>query len=315
MAETIIATISPMLVMFTCILVGFILRKARVLPENAASVLSKLVLYVFLPAAMLASFIKYCTVASLMAEYKLILYCCVALALEIVISIPLSKAFSKVKNERNIYIYALIFCNFGFLAKAIVPQIMGDEAFFRYNLFSAPIELLMYTWAINLLIPEGKKPEKSGWKNLLNPIVVSIIAGIVLGLLGAKKWMPGFAMTALGNLGSCMGPVAMLLTGVVIGGYSVRGLLKNKKVYIVTFLRLLVLPLILTGLLWLLGADKGTLLLALFGFGSAMGLNSVVIPAAYDGDTHTGASMAMISHAGAVVSIPLLYALLNWILK
>lgn len=314
MTETIIATISPMLVMFICILIGFILRKAWVLQDNAASVLSKLVLYVFLPAAMLSSFIRYCTVASLAAEYKLILYCCAALALEIIISIPLSKVFSKAKNERNIYTYALIFCNFGFLAKAIVPQIMGEEAFYRYNLFSAPMEMLMYTWAINLLIPEGKKPAKSGWKNLLNPIVVSIFAGIALGLLGAKNWMPNFAITAMGNLGNCMGPVAMLLTGVVIGGYRVRGLLKNKKVYLVTLLRLLVLPLFLVGFLWLLGADRDILLLALFGFGSAMGLNSVVIPAAYDGDTHTGASMAMISHAGAVISIPLLYALLNWIL-
>ena len=64
----------------------------------------------------------------------------------------------------------------------------------------------------------------------------------------------------------------------------------------------------------LLGADKLTALLAMFGTGAALGLNTVVIPAAYDGDTRTGAAMAMISHVGAVLTIPLLYALFTQIL-
>lgn len=314
MANVFFATLSPMLVMFICILVGFVLRKCRVLPGNAPAVLSKLVLYVFFPAMVISSFIKYCTVSSLAQEYKLLLYSCAALALAAAISLPLSKVFSKVKNERNIYKYALIYCNFGFLAKAIVPQILGDEALYLYNLYTIPMDILMYTWAINLLIPEGKKAENSWWKNLLNPMLVSIVIGLVLGLLNAREWMPDFALTALGNLGNCMGPAAMILTGVVIGGYNLANLLSNKKVYAATFLRLLVLPLLLVGFLWLLGAEKEVLMLTLFGYGSAMGLNSVVIPAAYDGDTHTGASMAMISHLGSVVTIPLLYAFLLWIL-
>ena len=87
-------------------------------------------------------------------------------------------------------------------------------------------------------------------------------------------------------------------------------LLKNKKVYFAAALRLFILPAILMAALWLLGADKLTLTFTLFCYGSALGLNTVVFPAAYGGDTHTGASMAMISHVGAIVSIPLLYALL-----
>ena len=51
--------------------------------------------------------------------------------------------------------------------------------------------------------------------------------------------------------------------------------------------------------------------MAMFAFASALGLNTVVVPAAYDGDTTTGAGMAMISHVGAIVTIPLLYAVLT----
>ena len=106
----------------------------------------------------------------------------------------------------------------------------------------------------------------------------------------------------------------MVLTGFVIGGYRISELLTNKKVYIATGLRLIVLPLILVGVLWLLGADRLTLLLTVFAYSTALGLNTVVIPAAYDSDTKTGASMAMISHLGSIVTIPLLYSLLTHLL-
>jgi predicted permease len=170
---------------------------------------------------------------------------------------------------------------------------------------------LLYTWAFNSLIPEGKKKKQSWWKGLLNPASVAMTIGIVLGMLGVGPHLPAFVNTTLGNLSACMGPVAMLLTGFVIGGYKLPELLTNKKVYIVTLLRLTVLPVIIIGVLWLLGASTSVLFMGLFAFATALGLNTVVVPAAYDGDTHTGAGMAMISNAGAVITIPLLYALLS----
>ena len=58
-------------------------------------------------------------------------------------------------------------------------------------------------------------------------------------------------------------------------------------------------------------ADKQVLVLTLFAFGTPLGLNTVVFPAAYGGDTSIGASMAMISHTLCVATIPLMYALLS----
>ena len=40
MLDTFIATLNPMLVMFTCILIGFVLRKTKLAPENTGEVLS-----------------------------------------------------------------------------------------------------------------------------------------------------------------------------------------------------------------------------------------------------------------------------------
>lgn len=314
MLDTFLATISSMMVMLMCIVIGFILRKSGLLPENTTSVLSKLVLYVFAPAQIINAFVKNCTVESIQSEYLLILYGCVAVTMGLAIGIPLSSLFAKDLDERNIYRYALVFANCGYLGNAVVELVLGQAALYQYILFNLPLNMVIYTWGFRVLTPVAKRQKQNFLKSLLQPSVVAMIIGMALGLSGLGKVLPEFAGTTLSNLAVCMGPAAMLLTGFTIGGFAFGSLFRNRKVYFATALRLLVLPCVVVAVLYLLGADKQTLILAMVAFGAALGLNTVVIPAAYDGDTHTGASMAVISHMAAVVTIPLLYALLNRIL-
>ncbi len=314
MLETFFATLSPMLVMFLCILAGYVLRKTKVAPENTATVLSRLEFNVLVPALSLKTFSTYCTVDSIVAQWQTVLYGTVATVLAIIIGIPLAKLFTKDKNEYKIYRYSLIIANFSFFGNALVPAIMGEAAIYEYMLFTIPLIILVYAWALNSLIPEGKGQKQSVWKGLLNPSSISMVVGIILGLLDVGSILPGFVTTTLDNLSACMGPMAMLLTGFIIGGYRLPELLKNKKVYVATLLRLTVLPAVIMGVLWLLGAQVNVIFMAMFAFSTALGLNPVVVSAAYDGDTHTGAGMAVISNVGAVITVPLLYALLTQLL-
>ena len=316
------ATLNPMLVLFICILVGFILNKKSILPDNAAAVLSKLENYVLVPSLIIHTFMKYCTIASLKEQYKLVLYCTLAVAIGVALAYALSGIFEKDEYKKNIYRYAITFGNFSFMGNAIVPEILGagnsalaDQWLYKYLLFSLPLNLVVYTWGVVILIPKGQKTG-STFKSLLNPTVISIVIGIILGLTGVFEngFVPDFAVTTLEYFKGCMGPVAMVLTGFVIGGYKISALMKNVRVYIVTALRLFVFPALFIGLFMLLKADVDTIKLAFFAFATPLGLNTIIFPAAYGGDTSTGASMAMISHVLCVVTIPVMYALLNLII-
>lgn len=314
MLSTFQATLSPMLVMFLCIVIGFTLNKKKLSPDNTATVLSKLENFVLVPALIVNTFMKYCTVASLRDQYKLILYSVLATVAAIALAHPVSNLFEKDAYKRNIYRYAIAFGNFGFMGNAIVPAILGEEVLYNYLLFTLPLNLACYSWGVSILIPSGHK-KKSVLSVFANPVVIAIAVGALLGLLGVEKYIPGFVMTTITNLSACMGPIAMILTGFVVGGYDVLTLLKNKKVYIAAALRLFLLPALFIGLLAVCGADRQTLFLALFAFATPLGLNTVVFPAAYECDTSTGASMAMISHTVCVITIPLMYALLSVVIR
>lgn len=310
MSEVFLSTLSPMLMMFACMVIGYILNKKKICPDNTATVLSKLETYVLAPALTINTFSKYCTIASLSEQYMRILFCLLILAIAIGIAFALTPLFTGKGYNRNVYRYALTFGNFGFMGNAIVPAILGEPALYDYMLFTLPLSLAVYTWGIASLIPK-REGKQNPLKSLLNPSVFAVVIGAVLGLTGATEHLPGFVGSTLTGLGSCMGPIAMVLTGFLIGQYPIKKLLSDKKVYIAAVLRLFILPALFIVILKVLGADDTAMIMCLFGFATPLGLNTVVFPAAYGGDPSTGVSMATISHTVCVITIPIMYALLT----
>lgn len=313
-------TLTQMLMMFTLILAGFLLRKANILPASSDLTMSRLELYIFTPALTLSNFMDNCNLETLKSNSVLILYGLAIVLSAIVMATFVCRLFVKnadgdptLEYKRNIYKYALVFSNHGFMGNFIVLGVWGSEGLFRYLMFTFLIGMICSSWGLYILIPKekGEKPSvKNVFKKLLVPPIIALFAGIVLGLLNAKAYMPEFLLTALSNASSCMGPVAMILAGFVIGGYDFRELISDKKVYIATFLRLIVIPSVVVLILKAFGTPDSITTLALVAYGCPLGLNTIVYPAAYGGETKTGASMAMISHTLSVITIPVMYLLL-----
>ncbi len=313
MLDTFLATLSPMLTMFVLMVLGFAAKKLNLVPDNTAVVLSKLENAFFVPALMIHTFMRYCTVASLKENWNLLFYSAVAISVAFVFSQILARLFEK-KDEyrRNVYKYIFIVGNFGFLGNAVILELFGEEVLYNYLLFTLFIQALVNTWGLSLMIPktEGRT---SAFSRLKTPVFGAILIGAALGLsgLGQEGVMPSFIAGAISNCGSCMGPVAMILAGFVIGGYDLRKMVTSGRVYLITLLRLLVLPVIMLGFLYLIGAGERVLTFALFVFATPSGLNAVIFPTAYGGDPYTGASSAMVSSTVCVLTIPLLYSILT----
>lgn len=309
-------TLSQMLMMFLLILAGFLLRKAKVLPESSDITMSRLETYVFVPALQFFNQLKNCTVETFAENSVLILYGAVIVVIAVALAYPLSSLFvrdnstGELEYQRNIYKYAMTFGNYGFMGNFIVLGIWGSEGLFKYSMFALTISLFCSSWGLYILIPKDRG-NRSLVKNLLKgitaPPMIALGLGVICGFLGVKEMLPEFVLNAVSNASGCMGPVAMLLAGFVIGGYEFKSLFTNKKVYIATFLRLIVLPALIVLSLKALGTSKEIMTLALIAFATPLGLNTIVYPASYGGDTKTGASMAMISHTLSVVTLPLMY--------
>ncbi len=309
-------TLNQMLMMFFLILVGFVLRKKSPLPDNSHTVMSKLETFALTPALSLYNMMTKCNIKTFSENWTLILYGLITVVSAVLLSYPLSKLFIRnykdspeLEYQRNVYKYAMTFGNFGFMGNFIILGVWGNDFFYKYSLFTLFVNIIGNSWGLYILIP---KERSAGLvanlkKGLITPPTIALLLGILLGLVGLSNYVPDFMVSAFQSAGNCQGPIAMLLAGFVIGGYNFKELILNKKVYIATFLRLIVLPSLIMLVLGALNTDKEIMTLALITFATPLGLNTIVYPAAYGGDPKTGASMAMISHTLSVATIPLMY--------
>ncbi len=307
------ATLQQMLFLFSLMIIGYILTKFSLVPQNSETTLSKLENYLFIPALVLSTFITNFTVEKLASSGLVMLFSLLVEIAVILLALVCIRFITKDSYIRKIYLYGLCFSNFSFMGNAIV-KVLFPEIFLEYIIFTLVLWALIYLWgAPSLLIAsENKKGLKSRLKNLVNPMFVCMILGIIIGLTEIK--LPDFATSLIDSVSACMSPVAMLISGMTIAKIDIKNVLKIKSIYIITFLRLIVFPLIFIGAFYILDFNipKSFIICAVASLAMPLGLNTIVIPSAYGKDTTIASGMALISHILSVITIPLIFMIASF---
>lgn len=303
--EILSSTLNHIAVLFSFILIGFVLKKKNILSDGSGRTLSRLENGIFMPAVVINTFWNNCTVENISRKWIFLVYSTALLIAAVVLAFIISKFLTKDEYLRKVYRYSLSVSNFGFVGTALVQGIYGADSIelFDYLIFTLPLNMFTYSIGIAWLVPS----DKGGFslKSLLNPIFVSLFIGAILGLLQIPRVR--LVSTILTDCAACMAPVAMILTGFVIAGYEIKSLLKVKQTYIVAVLRLIVFPTIFVTALRLFNTDNEIVFAALCANAMPLGLNTVIISSAYGESPQTGASLALVSQAMAAITIPIIF--------
>ena len=309
------STLSQMGFLAVLIVIGYVLTRFKLLPDNSTAVLSKLENYVFIPCLVLGTFMQNFTVQSLNYAWQYVLCGLVTVTVSVPVAILVSKAASRDKFIQNTYTYGLSFSNFGFMGNAVVSALFPD-IFDEYLIFVLPFWIYIYVWGVpSLLMPheEGKITLLGRLKPLLNPMFIGMLVGIVIGLCDIPT--PRFLTSSISTLGACMSPVAMLLTGMTVAKTDLLTMFKMPSVYVVSAVRLLAMPLVSIVLFMFVDISYGLMLCTVCSLAMPLGLNTIVVPNAYGRDTSVAASMALISHLASIGTIPLIFMLFEAVVK
>jgi len=280
---------------------GYALSKSGVVNPGHSKLLSTLLVYVFLPCNIFRTFSANCTAHYLRDNYRTILASIGLLAVLAVSMEFVSRLFSRDSYERRIYRYSLIIANYGYMGYALAESLLGSTKLMNVMMFAMPLSVYTYTVGFSSLTKR-----KMSLRKLINPVNLSMILGIAAGLSGLT--MPNILMGAVGKASSCMAPVSMLMAGIVISEFRLRDLLRQPRTYILTALRLVVIPILLGSALSLLGqpeiVESAVVLLAM-----PCGLNTIVFPKMVGENCEIGAGLAFISNILACATIPLVFTL------
>ncbi len=303
-------TLNQISFLFGFIVIGYILVKLKVLPENSAMVLSKLENTIFIPALVMGTFIENFTIERIGAAWKLLSVSFIIAFIAIPFAILASKLVTKDKYIQKIYTYGLSFSNFGFMGNAVVSSLFPD-IFFEYLIFTLPLWMLIYLWGVpKLLIANSGKKYRftESLKSFVNPMFIAMLIGMVIGLLNIR--LPEWTMSLINVSGDCMSPIAMILTGVVVSSISLKKTFTNVRIYIVSIIRLIIVPVLFIAVASFFKIPETTYICALCSLAMPLGLNTIVIPSALGKDTSVAAGMTVISHLLSCITIPIIFSII-----
>lgn len=131
------------------------------------------------------------------------------------------------------------FGNVGFVGLPVVAAIFGDEMVFFASLCNIPFNLALYSCSAAQLSPDGGRVR---WQDVLNAPVIATLLSVVLLL--SRVHVPGVLADTISSVSGVTIPLSMLVIGTSLGGISVRSVLTDWRVYVVSAARLLVCPLL-----------------------------------------------------------------------
>jgi malate permease and related proteins len=297
-------TALQLLKFFSLIAFGYAARRKNWLPQQTGVVLSKLEVLLFLPALSFRTMSRNFRVSIIFDQGFLILISLFIVVVTFIIARFLSKMFTKDRNIREIYAYSFTIPNLGYLGYPLVLALFGEALLFRYMIYALPYQIFIYTVGITILNP------KQAWtfRSIINPSMVALFLGIAVGLTG---WtIPDIASETLSLAANCMGPVAMVLTGFILGSFAPRDLIGRWHVHVAAWIRLLAIPLCVFVILYFLRIETETIFLGTLLLSMPFGLNGVIFPQTHGGDSTEGAQMCFVSHAYSLVTLPLMIGLI-----
>ena len=284
------------LVIFSVI--GYLISKCKIVNHEHSAILSKLLVWVFLPCNIFKTFAKNCTVAYISEHYMLVV---ISVAIILVMAFVMhfaAKLMTRNRYQQGVYEYSLVIPNNGYMGYPISRELFGEIGETNAMIFSLPMSTYIYTYGYCILSKRGFSPKK-----MLNPVIITMLLGIVTGLFSIP--IPDFAYKIMESSGACMGPCSMLLAGIVISEFKIKPLLTNFSTYATAALRLLAIPLLIGGILKLVQAPEAVFNTAVLLFSMPCGLNSIVFPKSIGEDCRNGAGIALITSVLSCLTIPL----------
>lgn len=276
-------------------IVGFALAKSGIVRAEHGKVLSALLVNVFLPANVFNTFSTRFTVGYISDNAPFLLLALgVTIALAI-LGVLVGRLLSRDPYEQKAFEYTVVSPNFGYFGFALAAALFGNAL--EIMVFTMPVLVYVHTYGFAILTKT-----KLNLRGLLNPVTVGLFLGALVGLSGIT--LPLVVTDITGRAADCMGPISMLLAGIVVSEYRLRDMFSDPRTYIITAIRLLALPLV-GGLVLAPFTTEAQLASIVLFLSLPCGLNTVVFPKLVDENCRLGASMAIISNILACATIPL----------
>jgi predicted permease len=235
--------IYKILQLFAIMVIGFVIAKLKIINKKESVVLSRISLYLLMPSAIINAFDFE---RSDFVSRGLLLAFGTAIIIHIVLYF-LDILYGRFICGEPVERASVMYSNAGNLIIPIVSFVMGDEWVVFSTAFLSVQLFFIWSHGIRLFSEKEKFNVK---KVLLNVNIIAIILGVAMMVFGLR--LPSFAKDITSSFGNVLGPVGMLIAGILAADIDFRKALSDKRIYRAAAFRLIVYPVLMLVILKLL---------------------------------------------------------------
>lgn len=296
--------LAEMLVILFAIAAGYGANRLGYLGGETDQKLSKLILNITMPAMIVAAVITGEELPEISVILSILEVGVVFYVLEFAFVLTVPKLLPGTAGQKGVYRYTLAFPNVGFIGYPVAVALYGDGALFYAAILALPFNLLSYSLGPLMLAGAGR----FRWRQLLSPCIVASVLGLVLALTRLRP--PAIVGEMLDFVGSITVPLSLLVVGSLLAHMSPGKVLRSPKLWVLSVLRLLVMPALLCLVLRGMHIEAMVLGIAVSQMGMPVAVNGTLLSMEYGGDTEAMAQVTFLTTLGAIVTIPVLAAVL-----
>ncbi len=301
----VIAFLDPFIVLFALIALGVLIGFLHILDEKGVSQLSSLVVNVTLPAGIFLATAEDMSPA-LLASAPIVLVLGVATgALSYVLGRLVARRRAMTESQVGVYAFAAGCTNTGFLGIPLVQAVMGPSALVTAVLYDFTTTINIFTFGVaGLDRSDGGFDVVRLIKNLLNPMFLSLVLGVLWSL---TDWsLPHSVRQILDLTGSTTTPLAMICLGQMLYASWGRVRQRDAGTLPLVLIRLILAPAVAYPMVLLTGMPDVTKAVCVLQAGMPSAMLTPMLARQYGSDHQLGLVASLGTTVVSLLTLPLL---------
>lgn len=246
------ALLTKMVIFVVLMVIGYIGVRTKLLNSEFTKAASKLTMNVFMTASILNSVIANPPQLSGGELAKVMLACFVSVGFGYLISALVVRLLPFQRERKPLMELLISVTNTMFIGVPVAEPIFGSQAVFYIAMSCIPFNVFLYTYGVWRMNQSGERV-KLNWKNMVSVPLIATMAALLIFVLNIP--MPGVVKELCNTLSAATMPMSMLVIGSSLGGVSLLDAFKEKSLYFVSLMRLVLVPLLTLPVLKLITAD------------------------------------------------------------
>lgn len=297
-----IALFQKLILFLALMLVGYVgARRGSFGPDFARSA-SKLTLNVFMTATILYSVVNNPPSMSGGELAWSLLVAFLVLLLGYVVSAVLTRLLPVNPERKPIFELLISVMNPMFIGVPVAEVLLGSQGVFYIALSNAFFNLLLFTYGV-WRIKAGERSKLRLKDMITMPLIATVLSVVIFAL---RVPCPDFLKSMLGTVSPATMPMSMVVIGASLGKVKLVDTFKEKSLYLVSFLRLLLMPLLTWLLFRFLPADPMLRSAMLIVSACPSGIIVSILCLQYGKDVEYSSKGILLDTALSMLTIPLL---------